>query len=186
MTSEREIKIAVDDLAALRERLQTAGAEQLHAESFETNELWDRDGSLRGAESLLRLRTDGRGSRLTFKGPPSFDGGVKVRLEHETAVADREQMAAVLTALGYRPVYRYEKYRQEWQLGSVVVALDRTPIGEFVEFEGNDATAAAAAAGCDPAQALAADYLGLYAEWRREHPAAPEFMVFTPPGASDG
>lgn len=185
MSDERELKFAVDDLTALRQRLRAAGATELHAESFETNELWDREGELRAGGSLLRLRTDGAGCRVTFKGPPRFDKGVKVRIEHETAIASSKRMAAVLAALGYSPVYRYEKYRAEWQLGDVVVALDRTPMGDFAEFEGPAAAAAAGAAGCAPETALEEDYLGLYESWRREHPNAPEFMVFAEQVAAD-
>ena len=50
-------------------------------------------------------------------------------------------MRDLLVRLGYRVVRRYEKVREEWQLGATMVALDHTPIGDFVEFEGDDAAA---------------------------------------------
>jgi adenylate cyclase class 2 len=178
VTSERELKIAVDDPADLRRRLHTAGARLRHAESFEDNEIWDRAGELRAAGCLLRLRRDGHGARLTFKGPATFDGALKIRDEHETAVGDADRLAQILAALGYAPVRRYQKYREEWALGDVVVAVDRTPLGWFVEFEGEEAAAAAAHCGCDPEQALLHDYLTLWAAHRRSHPAAPADMVF--------
>lgn len=186
MTSERELKLALADRAALRERLRAAGARVLHAEAFEDNALWDKDGALRAAGCLLRLRRDSRGARLTYKGPATFEEGVKVRLEHETTVGDAARLEAILGALGYAPVRRYQKYREEWQLDHVVIAVDRTPIGDFVEFEGGDAKRAAERCGCDPKAALTADYLTLYAAYRERHPEAPPEMVFVGGGASDG
>ncbi|MDH3402939.1 MAG: class IV adenylate cyclase [Acidobacteriota bacterium] len=186
MSSERELKIAVGDPAALRRRLQGLGARLLHAEGFEDNLVWDRGGELRAAGCLLRLREDGRGARLTFKGPASFEDGVKVRAEHETAIGDPASAAAILRALGYEQVRRYQKYREEWRLAEVTVALDRTPIGDFAEFEGGGAAAVAARCGCPPSTALAADYLALYEAFRQRHPDAPEDMVFARREGGDG
>jgi adenylate cyclase class 2 len=183
VTSERELKIAVADPSALRRRVEAEGGRLLHDESFEDNEIWDRGGELRAAGRLLRLRRDGRGARLTFKGPATYEGTLKVRDEHETAVAEPECLAAILRALGFEPVRRYQKYRQEWSLGEVVVALDRTPLGHFVEFEGAEAAEAARRCGCDPDAALLHDYLTLWAAHRESHPDAPSDMVFE---AADG
>ena len=43
---------------------------------------------------------------------------------------------AILTALGFRPSFRYEKYRAEWTDGSGEVVIDRTPIGDLAEIAG--------------------------------------------------
>jgi predicted adenylyl cyclase CyaB len=186
VASERELKLAVDDRAALRQRLRQEGAVERHSDSFEDNLVWDRGGELRDAGCLLRLRTDGRGVRLTFKGPASFEDGVKVLAEHETAVDSDETMAALLRELGYETVRRYQKYREEWQLADVIIALDRTPIGDFVEFEGDRATEVAKRCGCEPETALTADYLALYEAYRRRHPEAPTDMVFDEPRRDRG
>jgi adenylate cyclase class 2 len=167
----------------LRRRLEAEGARLLHAESFEDNEIWDRGDELRAAGRLLRLRRDGRGARLTFKGPATYEGRLKVRDEHETAVEDAESLERILGALGYSPVRRYQKYREEWALGGVLVALDRTPLGWFVEFEGEAAVAAAERCGCDARGALLHDYLTLWTAHRQTHPGAPADMVF---GGEDG
>lgn len=186
MTSERELKLALDDRVALRERLRSEGALRLHAENFEHNTLWDRGEQLRSAGSLLRVRRDGQGTRLTFKGPASFEGGVKVRTEHETRVDNEASLEEILRALGYVPVRQYQKYREEWRLDGVVIALDRTPIGDFVEFEGDLASAVAQRCGCDPATALEQSYLALYDNHRASHPEASSEMVFAVPEAESG
>jgi len=178
VTSERELKLPVEDRVALRRCLRERGADLVHEESFENNLVWDRGGELAAAGRLLRLRIDGQGARLTWKGPASFEGGLKIRTEHETFVGDVDEMAAILESLGYELVRRYEKYREEWQLDEVIIAVDRTPIGDFVEFEGKGAVDVATGCGFDPAGALRASYLALYEEHRRRHAGASRDMVF--------
>lgn len=177
---ERELKFAVaEPLDALRRRLQEVGAHPERPASRECNWVFDRRDELFASSRLLRLRSDGRGSRLTFKGPPRFEAdNLKVRDEIEVAVASADQMRDLLLRLGYRIVRRYEKVREEWRLGSTIVALDSTPIGDFVEFEGEEAVAAAERCGYDPAHAERRSYLRLYEDWRREHPETPVDMLF--------
>ena len=74
---------------------------------------------------------------------------------------------------------RYQKIREEWRLGAETICLDHTPIGDFVEFEGEKAEAVAKRCGFDPATAVRKSYLMLYEDWIAEHPDAPRDMVFT-------
>lgn len=175
---ERELKFADVDHEALRDRLRALEAEPKGPKSFEDNWIYDRDGELQESSRLLRLRVDRRGARVTFKGPASYDGRVKVRQEIETAVADLEQMRSLLEALGYELVRRYQKYREEWELGSIVIAIDHTPIGDFAEFEGEGCETVARRCGLDAANAERRNYLRLYADYLEEHPDAPRDMVF--------
>jgi adenylate cyclase class 2 len=85
---------------------------------------------------VLRLR-DALETVLTFKGPPDVENTQhRSRPEYEVTVSDYDSMFRILTALGYTPAWRYEKYRESLQLGDVVLSLDHTPIGDFVEIEG--------------------------------------------------
>jgi hypothetical protein len=68
--------------------------------------------------------------------------------------------------------------REEWRLGTETICLDHTPIGDFVEFEGDRAEAVAKRCGFDPDKALRKSYLMLYAEHLAANPAAPFDMVF--------
>ncbi len=178
MSIERELKLRLEDRASLRARLEELGGERAHHETLEDNLVWDRAGELVDRGCLLRLRTDGQGSHLTYKGPATFEEGVKAREELETGVADADALAAVLRALGYEVTRRYQKYRETWRLGGCLVALDRTPMGDFVEFEGSEAVAVARRCGLDPEAALADHYLALWQAFRRRRPQASRDMIF--------
>jgi adenylate cyclase, class 2 len=175
---ERELKFGGVDHDRLRRRLEEIDAERQGGPAFEDNWVLDADGKLKAAGSLLRLRLDGHGSRVTFKGPATFAGGVKERPELETGVDSAEELRKIFAALGYSVVTRYQKYREDWRLGAIVISLDRLPIGEFAEFEGDGCAQVARRCGLDPGAAEARDYLRIYADYRARHPDAPAEMVF--------
>jgi adenylate cyclase class 2 len=175
---ERELKFAVSDLEALRERLREMAAERQAPATLEDNLVFDQEQVLERQGHLLRLRSDGRGATLTFKGPARFEGGLKIRAERETRLDNATEAQAILEALGYQVVRRYQKLREEWRLGSVQISLDHTPIGDFVEFEGEKAEAVARRCGLAAAQAETRTYLRLYLDYLSEHPEAPPDMTF--------
>ncbi|MCX7895619.1 MAG: class IV adenylate cyclase [Thermoanaerobaculum sp.] len=181
MPEEREAKLPVEDLPRVRRRLQALGA---HLETPPTREsnwvLDDLSGSLYHRGCLLRLRQWGKQHLLTFKGPGRMEGGVKVRKELETGVEHVEKTLPILAELGFAVAFFYEKERESWRVGSVTVALDHTPLGDFVELEGEVEALGAVAAqlGLDLRRAVAATYAELWQEHRRKHPQAPAHMVF--------
>lgn len=175
---ERELKFDCADLTAVRERLSELEAERVSAAAREDNRVFDREGELEERGCLLRLRLDGQRAVVTFKGPARFEGKAKVRAEHETRVDDPEELQKVFESLGFGVVRRYQKTREEWQLGGVTVALDHTPIGDFVEFEGEGAETVARRCGFDTELAERRTYLELYDDHVRENPGAPPDMVF--------
>jgi len=168
---EREIKLRLDDPAVVRAHLERLGARREAGPARERNVLLDTaDGRLAGAGCVLRLRRYGGRWRLTFKGGARFEGGVKVREELETEVEDGDALLAILGRLGFLPVRLYEKEREVWRLGAAAVCLDRTPMGWFVEVEGEDPEAVAVRLGLDPAAALRASYVALWETYRRDRP----------------
>jgi adenylate cyclase class 2 len=175
---EREIKFPRVELEKLRERLIELEAERVGPGAFEDNWILDRGGELLANGRILRLRTDGGRARLTFKGPMSLEGNVKVREEREVGIENAEEAMALLENLGYGVVRRYQKVREEWHLGGVTIALDHTPIGDFAEFEGDGAETVAKRCGFDPQKAERRSYLRLYEDYLKEHPDAPPEMVF--------
>jgi adenylate cyclase class 2 len=135
---ETEIKLRVADVSAAREKLARAGAVLVRERHFEDNVLFDdRAGSLRADGTVLRLRTTPRGGVLTFKGPREDHDGLKSREERESAVDNPESLRVILRRLGYRPMFRYQKYRETWHHRGQEVEVDETPIGAFLEIEGD-------------------------------------------------
>ena len=137
---ETEVKIAVADLNAIRERLEAVGAVLRAPRVFERNIRYeDAAGSLTPNEIVLRLRQD-TAARLTYKAPPDAEAAqpanVRTRFEAEVTVSDFDTMDVILQRLGFRPHVVYEKFRTTYQLGEAEVVLDEMPFGPFVEVEG--------------------------------------------------
>lgn len=175
---EREIKFPGVELEKLRDRLLELEAERVGPPAFEDNWVLDRGDELLSSGRILRLRTDGARARLTLKGPMRLEGNMKVREEREVGIEDADEARALLEILGYHVVRRYQKVREEWQLGGVTIALDHTPIGDFSEFEGDGAETVAKRCGFDPQKAERRSYLRLYEEHLKQHPDSPPEMVF--------
>jgi len=162
---ETEVKIRLESPEAARERLRGVGAVLVRERHFEDNVLFDDPGgSLRETGTVLRLRQTPLGGVLTFKGPREVLEGVKSREERETAVDEPEQVRAILRNLGYRPVFRYQKYRESWSHRGQEIEVDETPIGHFLEIEGDPDGIAAVAAelGFSRSDYLADSYVGLF------------------------
>ncbi len=176
---ERELKFAGVELPQLRDRLLELQAERVAPPAFEDNWIFDRGkGELAREGALLRLRIDGHGAQLTLKGPATWEQTTKVRSELETRLESAEVMQEILERLGFRVHRRYQKMREEWRLGAVVICLDHTPIGDFAEFEGQGADKLAKRCGLTPESAESRTYLELYEAHVRAHPDARSDMVF--------
>jgi adenylate cyclase class 2 len=178
---EIEVKLPCEDLARVRERLRALGAQSVSDLHFEANELYDDlPGRLSRSGSTLRVRRAGGETILTYKGPARLEEGIKQRVERETRVSDAEEIEAILEALGLSPRFRYEKRREEWRLNSALVALDETPIGNYVEIEADPAEIrrVVVALDLDFASAIPYSYAKLYERKRKEEPDLPEDMVF--------
>ena len=133
---EIEIKFRVKDLRALSRQLRAAGFRLVTQRTHEMNTLYDLpEQPLRRRGELLRLRKYSSEWTLTHKGKGKA-GRHKARVEVQTKIADGNGMAAILDALGYKPVFRYEKFRAEWSDGKGHVVIDETPIGNLGEIEG--------------------------------------------------
>lgn len=178
---EIEVKLAAADLDAVRERLRSLAAVLRNARHEEINDLYDdSERKLSGGGKTLRLRRAGDRSVLTYKGRAHFQNGVKTREEREVEVSDPDEAEAILAGIGLSKRFRYEKRREEWNLESTVVALDETPIGRFVEVEGDPIAIRRVVVelGLDFAQALPYSYSELYQRARKENPDLPADMVW--------
>jgi adenylate cyclase class 2 len=183
---EIEIKFLAPDLKLLEQNLSTLGFRRITPSTHEVNTLYDLPGQkLRRRGELLRLRKYGEAWRLTHKARAKT-AKYKSRAELETGVYDGEQTDQILRALGYEPVFIYEKYRSEWSDDSGHVVLDRTPIGDVAEIEGPprwiDRTAKAL--GVTPKDYITKSYAELFFDWKRKYKRKAMNMTFREIGGS--
>ena len=135
-TLEREIKLRFDTADAARAAVLAAGATPLRSRRLQEDALLDtEDESLRRHGSVLRVRVESGKSTVTFKGPTQTSL-MKLREELETLVNDGEMLLDIFSRLGFHVWFRYQKYREEFAVEDVIVAIDETPVGVFVEIEG--------------------------------------------------
>lgn len=180
MAFEREIKLRFDSAEEARAKILAFGATPLHGRRLQEDALLDTDDEmLRRQRATLRVRCEGAKSLLTFKGPV-VGGIVKMREEHETVVADGAVLLTILQSLGLHVWFRYEKYREEFSADDIVIAIDETPVGVFVEIEGGEAAihAAAGALGKGQADYITDSYRFLFLQHRDANGLADSDMVF--------
>lgn len=180
---EIEIKLKLDDAGDGARRLSDAGFKVSHARTFERNDTFDTpDLAVRARGELIRLREFGARHILTFKGP-EHDGPHKVREERETTVSEPAAIHRILESLGLKVVFRYEKFRTEYERAGEpgTATLDETPIGAFLELEGPaywiDATAQEL--GFTLQDYVTLSYGALYKEHCRIHNLVPRDFVFS-------
>jgi adenylate cyclase class 2 len=181
-TLEREIKLRYDSADAARASILATGAVPLHGRRLQEDALLDTDDEqLRQRRCALRIRTENGKSRLTFKGPVQ-PAAMKVREELETLVGDGEVLLRVMQELGLHVWFRYEKFREEFTHEDVIVALDETPVGVFVEIEGSEQgiTQMAEALGKRTDEYVVASYRGLFLEHRAAFGLTGSDMLFDP------
>jgi adenylate cyclase class 2 len=195
---EVEVKVRIDDIAAIRVHLARAGA-KLHRRVLEQNVLFDTAASsLRRSGRLIRLRIETPVSEtrqptgkiraiLTSKAPVPRSSGTrrkpsryKERLEREVVVITPLKLRDQLYALGFRPRFRYEKYRTSYRLPGVRVELDETPVGTYLELEGTPQAIESGARklGLTSADYSTDTYWGLYVADCKRRGVRPKNMLF--------
>jgi adenylate cyclase class 2 len=170
MALEKEIKFMMEGPQRALHLLAAAGAVPRGGRAFEDNlVLDDGDRSLARRGILLRLRRYGERATLTVKSGAAVEGGLKVREERETGVGDFDAARELLSALGFDPVFRYQKYRTNFDLEGAVASLDETPIGTYLEIEGEPEAVRRAAGrlGLDLAHGLTQSYVELFRAMRK-------------------
>ena len=179
---ETEVKLRIGDPAEIPARLQALGYAIVAPRLFEANTLFEtQDDSLKRNGMLLRLRESGGKGVITWKGPGQ-PGPHKSRPELETSVGSIAVLQEILGRLGYRPWFRYEKYRTEFRHadGPGTVTVDETPIGNFLELEGDGSWIddTARALGFSPQDYILASYGRLYVADCERRGVQPGHMVF--------
>ncbi|MDQ3214251.1 MAG: class IV adenylate cyclase [Acidobacteriota bacterium] len=180
---EREIKLRFGSADEARAAIRAVGATPLLGRRLQEDALLDTpEGRLRDRQTVLRIRMESGKSRVTIKGPvqPSV---MKLREEFETLVGDGEVLLRIFEELGLRIWFRYEKYREEFSREDVIIAVDETPVGVYVEIEGSERgiAATAAALGRTPGDYIVDSYRALFLQQRATHGLTGPHMVFDAP-----
>jgi adenylate cyclase class 2 len=168
---EIEVKVPVESLEAIRQKAKSLGYSLAAERHFESNLLYDFPGRALGTVGcLLRIRQTPRGGLLTFKGKVVQHESYKIRPEHETWCDDAGAARQILEAIGLRPFFKYEKYREEYRAGDAMLCLDELSFGNFLELEGSPQAieTLAEALGLDRSTFNKRSYADLYAEHCRK------------------
>jgi adenylate cyclase, class 2 len=181
MALEREIKLRFPGVSEARGAVVATGATPRGARRLQQDSLLDTsDGLLRERGCALRIRQETGRAILTFKGPVT-PAAAKLREELETPVQDAAILVRILNELGFDIWFRYEKHREEFAGPDVIIAVDETPIGTFVEIEGSDEgiRSTAAALGRSEADYILHSYRELFLDdcARRSRPATDMLFI---------
>lgn len=177
MSTEIEAKIKVQDLSAVRKKLEAAGARRL-AKVLETNSFFDTSAhSLQSADRGLRIRVavDESGQSkctVTMKGPLQH-GQFKTREEIEFTASDPQAVRRIFENLGYHLTLSFQKRRESWELGGCEVELDELPyLGAYVEIEGPGETIVDAvrhSLGLENLPLITTGYISMLARYLEQH-----------------
>jgi adenylate cyclase class 2 len=133
---EVEIKFEIKNSDFIREKLKKQGAKFI-GKVFERTIRFDTpDDGLEKNGNFLRLRT-GFKNVITFKRKIKSKD-FKEREEIELEISDPEKMEIILKNLGFTKVRIMEKYREKWELNGAEIAIDKLPMGNFIEIEGRE------------------------------------------------
>lgn len=183
MAHEIEIKLAVSNLAAVRRRVRGMGFAITCPRLLERNLLFDTSENYLGRSAqLLRLRSKGERWWLTWKGPAGAPSRHKTRVEIETEIVEGERLEQILVRLGFHRVFEYEKYRTEFQRPGEPgqLLLDETPIGNFIELEGEPSwiDRLAQELGYGPGDYILVSYGLLFLRWCHQQGSQARNMIF--------
>ena len=181
MGIETEIKIKIEDLSHFCSHLNEWNPSIVSVRHFEDNRLFDfSDQRLGSARCLFRLRFAAKDCFLTYKGPPQPEGVFKTREELELRLENGAIMLQILERIGMHVSFQYQKYRREYLLDGVHVAVDETPIGNYTEFEGTQDTIRdlARKMNIPESKFLRLSYYSLYIEYCKQKGETPGNMIF--------
>jgi adenylate cyclase class 2 len=133
---EIELKVRVESLTAVRQRLAGLGA--ILSDRVTERDIYynapNRDFA--ATDEALRARYTDSGCIVTYKGPKRAGAAVKAREEFSCRVNPGEECEEILARLGFRRTAVVEKVREYYSLGEVSIALDDVAgLGTFIEIE---------------------------------------------------
>lgn len=186
MSHEIEVKLKLEIQA-----LERAGIalELFTPRHLEDNWLLDTETHQLGTKrSILRVRSANGKGVLTYKEKAGDDAPTsqfKLRIELETELASAPEALAIFDRLGFHRFFRYQKYRAVYEAllpsgNRLHVMADETPIGDFLELEGEENAIAEAVQllGLTPGDYILESYIALQLRHCQQQGKTLEDMVF--------
>lgn len=132
---ETKIKLETEDTINLLKEL--IPIEIVQPRLFEDNYCFDYPDKILSKKGFLfRLRISEPKNILTLKGPSRKKVGFKIRQELELTLDNPINMLVILKKIGFKIIFRYQKYRTIYNSNGLKICFDETPIGLFLELEG--------------------------------------------------
>lgn len=166
---EIEVKIQIQNPKDMAHKIVEQGAQLIRERYFEENTLYDfSDSRLTKKQQAFRLRKIKKKTYLTFKGSPQKSRQFKIREEYETEVKNANQIKKIFKSLGLVPNYQYDKFRTVFKIKKLKICLDETPVGNFIELEGEQTHIVkfASSLGFSRIDFIKKNYIDLYSEHR--------------------
>lgn len=134
---EIEIKIKIEDVKNLGEKILAQGATIHKERHLEENFLYDFSSKeLYKKQHALRVRKTNKKCFFAFKGSQQKSRKFKIREEYETEVKNVQQLKKILSSLGLIRIFTYKKFRTVYRKKRLKICLDELSIGNFMEIEG--------------------------------------------------
>ena len=184
---ETEVKIRIADGPSVYLKIMEFAKDVVPLIRFEDDALYDfEDRKLFKSGSIFRLRIslkaahDGAGNFsvigekpeyiLTWKGPAETSRGFKEREELEFNMKNSAMVFKMLESFGLEAVFRYQKFRSLFDLHNIKITYDKTPMGLFLELEGDGSVIdeTALRLGFSGSDFISLDYYSLWKDYCRD------------------
>ncbi len=168
---ETEVKFFIPDPDEIIKRIESNSGLKVD-ETNEVNLCLDTTNhDIRRRRSLLRIRICDDNTKLTYKKPPPPGKTECKRLvEYETMIGDAEAILLIFKEMGYFVDTRYDKHRTTYRKNNVLICIDKTPFGCFLEIEGTEKEIKkeANALGLAWEKRIVANYLAIFKKLREK------------------
>lgn len=135
MKREIEVKIKIENIDEIREKILSIGAKFIGKEK-QVDEYFDfEDDKLRREDKAIRIRNK---KILAYKTNSLKEDGMKKVDETEFELQDYEGFITLLHGMGLKKSFLKEKERESFEIEKTKIEIDILPFGKFVEIEGNE------------------------------------------------
>ena len=133
---EIEAKIKVSSIEPVKEILKEKKAEFLGISIQKDTYYNAPHRDFAETDEALRIRDNGAGFELTYKGAKLRGTDAKAREEFNLDIGSAKEMEKILLRLGFRKTSIVSKKREDYSYRKTTIALDNVEdLGEFIEIE---------------------------------------------------